>query len=169
MHDQPLILRPALSLRELAKRCWEQITQPARDRIASNFRTGRWSAVWENGKLRIKRQQTKPAGTAFDAEHSDSIALTLGAPIIEYDCETITATGLNDTDPVGDEAIDVMVELAKLLTERCRSSGWTCVVVDGNPEMVRKLELKLRADSRAPDVVDTERARAVECSRGRRG
>jgi|SRR5208282_1008622 len=165
-NNELLVLRPAPSLNESAKRCWEQFTQPARDRIASRFRSGFWWAVWEKGKLRIKRQLTKAPGTAFGSGQGGSATPTLGAPIIEYDGEVISTSGLNDTDPVLGEVVDTMVELAKLLKERCHESGWACVDVSGAPGAVQKLKARLKEDQNAPEVYDAEITAAVERSRG---
>lgn len=168
MHSENAVLRPAPVLRALAKRCWEQITRPARDRIVGQFRRGYWWADWEEGKLRIKRQFTEPPSTAFAGGHGSSAAPSLGAPIIEYDGEAITATGLKDNDPTLGGVADTMVELAKLLNERCRQSRWACVVVSGAPKAVQKLKERLNRDQNAPLVYDVDAAAALERSRGER-
>lgn len=169
MHIASAVLKPAPPLRDLAKRCWEQITQPARDRIASSFRRGWWWADWEDGKLRIKRQLTKPPGTTYGGGQGGSAASTLGPPIIEYDGEAITATELKDNDPTLDDVADAMVELAKLLKERCRESGWACAEVSGDSGTVQKLKDRLKKDQSAPEVYEAEAAAALERSRGRPG
>ena len=45
-------------------------------------------------------------------------------PTIEYDGESITAAGLSQANEVNDDVVDTMIDLAKLLNERCRESGW---------------------------------------------
>ncbi len=120
-----------------------------RNRVQSKFCRGWWSAVWEDGKLRIKRQLTAPAGTAFGAPESGG---TLGEPIVEYDGEAITATGMSDL--LFDETVDIIVQLVKLLKERDRESGWAWVAVSGDSEMARKLQSRLRADRDAPAIFE---------------
>jgi hypothetical protein len=170
MHTASPVLKPAPPLRDLATRCWEEMTQRARDRIASSFCRDWWWAVWEDGKLRIKRQRTGPAGTVFGAgTHSGAAGATLGAPIIECDGEVISTSGVNDADPVLDEAVDTIVELAKLLKERCHQSGWVRVEVNGSSKAIQKLKGRLKKDESAPASYDAEITAVVERSRERRG
>jgi hypothetical protein len=139
-----------------------------KERIAGSFRQGYWWAVWESGKLRIKRQQTRPPGAAFGCAPGAAATLTLGAPIIEYDGKAITTTALSGDDPTLDEALGMMIELAKLLKEQSRESGWACVEVSGAPRAVQKLKERLKKDMSAPEVYDAEVAAALERSRGDR-
>jgi len=168
MYSEPPVLRPEPLLRGLAKRSWEEMvhSEQEKERAACKLRHGWWWAVWEDGKLRIKRQLTGPAGTAFGGEHTGGTSATLGKPVVEYDGAAITATGLSDNDPAFDETADIVVELAKFLKERSQESGWTCVAVGSDPETARKLEGKLLADPGAPAVFDAEMASAIERSRG---
>lgn len=170
MNSEPFVLKPAPSLRELAKRSWEQMAQSQREKehIAGKFRYGYWWAVWEDANLRIKRQLTPAPGTAFGGVHNVAATSTLGQPIIEYDREAIAATGLNDNDSTLDDVADTMVELAKLLKERCRQSGWACVEISGASEAVQKLKDRLNNDPNAPSVFDAGIASAVESSRSDR-
>lgn len=169
MNSESLELRPAPSLQELAQQFWRQLanSEQEKKRIAGKFRQDYWWAVWEDPKLRIKRQQTGLPGAAFGGGLGVAATPTLGAPIVEYDGEAITATGLSGDDSTFDEAAEMMVELAKLLKEQSRESGWACVKVSGTSKAVRKLKDKLGNDLAAPSVYDAEIAAAVEGSRGR--
>jgi hypothetical protein len=150
-------LRPAPSLREVADRFWEELTQRAKDKIAGNFRGG-WWAVWEDRKLRIKRQVTGPPGTG-------GYVGGLREPIIEFDGESINAA-INDTVPLCDEVVETMVTLGSLLKEQCQQSGWNTVEVGGAPGVVKKLKDRLNRNQNAPLVYDAEIMAALERSHG---
>jgi hypothetical protein len=146
------VLWPAPSLQELAKRFWgEMVNSQGLERalFAEQLRGGWWWAVWEDDKLRVKRQHTQLAGTASGGKGG-----SLGEPIVEYDGAAITAKGLGDDDSIVGETLDMMVNLAKLLKERSDQSGWASVAIAGDPEIEQKLKQRLRADWSAPDVFD---------------
>ncbi|MFZ0248224.1 hypothetical protein [Candidatus Binatus sp.] len=89
-------------------------------------------------------------------------------PTIEYDGESITAAGLSQANEVNDDVVDTMIDLAKLLNERCRESGWAGVEVSGAPKAVEKLKEWLKKDGSTPEVYDAEVAAVLERSRGDR-
>jgi hypothetical protein len=168
MRNSPPRIRPAPSLRPIAKRFWkEQVVasdkQKERLRLASSVRENFWEPVWESRKLRIKRQQTPPAGTAFGV--SAPRGSTLGPPIIECDGEEIAATGLTGDDIALDEVTDMMLKLVKILKNLDRQSGWASVKVEGSSTALQKLRKAPKRDSDAPVLWDPQTARALKRSR----
>jgi hypothetical protein len=166
MRNSPPRICPAPSLRPVAKRFWkEQVVASDKQRqcLARSVRENFWEPVWESRRLRIKRQQTPPAGTAFGV--SASRLSTLGPPIIECDGEEITATGLTGDDITLDEVTDVMLKLVKILKNLDRQSGWACVEVEGSSTALQKLRNALKRDSDTPVLWDPQTERALTRSR----